>query len=199
MPVGDYRQKDKIGRLSYSANNSNYSMNMLPTVHDPSQAYADIIRGETEDYMKDYDEFERALAATISDTSLIDAVPEQVETQTRLSKEIAERNRARYGYDRTAAEQQEVVRSQQRGAALGLAGGLTNARIAQKEQNYQTMASLINIGADSYSQNINALSQASAGHTERMNAYKMAKAQHKSNMIGTAASLGSAVILGAFL
>ena len=198
MTVGDYRQRQKSGKLSYSANNANY-MDMIPTVHDPSQAYADIIKGEYEDYMKDYDEFERALAASTRDTSLIDAVPEQIETQTRLSKEIAERNRARYGYDRTAAEQAEVVRSQQRGAALGLAGGLTNARIAQKEQNYQTMAGLINIGADSYSQNINALSQASAGHTERANAYKMAKAQHKSNMVGTVSSLGSAVILGAFL
>ena len=89
MTVGDHRQRQKAGTLSYSANNANY-MNMLPTVHDPSQAYASIIRGETEDYMKDYDEFERALASSISDTSLIDAVPEQVETQTRISKEIAE-------------------------------------------------------------------------------------------------------------
>jgi hypothetical protein len=201
MTVGDHRQAQKIGTLNYNANSNKYSdwsTSNLPAVNDPSQAYANIIKGESADYMKDYGAFEEALIAARKDTSLIDAVPEQIETQTRLSGEIAERNRARYGYTRTAAEQSEAGRSLQRQGNLGLAGGLTNARIAQKEQNYQTMAGLINIGADSYSQNINALSSASAGHVERMNAYKMAKAQHKSNMIGTVASLGSAAIMGAF-
>ena len=201
MTIGDYRQAQKIGTLNYGANSNAYSdwdTSNLPGVGDPSQAYANIIKGESADYMKDYGAFEEALAASVKDTSLIDAAPEQIETQTRIAKEVAERNRKRYGYTRTAAEQSEADRSQQRQATLGLAGGLTNARIAQKDQNYKTMAGLINIGADSYSQNMNALSSASAGHVERANAYKMAKASHKANMIGSVASLGSAAIMGMF-
>ena len=182
MPIGNTT-------LNYQSRSSFYEdwnkEETLPEVADIGQTYADIIRGET-------------LIASRKDTSLIDAVPEDVARESQKAKEIAERNRQRYGYQQTAIERDETGRSEQRGEALNLAGGLTNARVAQKEQNYQTMAGLINIGADSYSQNINSLSKASAGQTERMNAYKAAKGSHKASMISTGATLGSAAILAAF-
>jgi|TARA_R110002073_G_scaffold306761_1_gene476083 hypothetical protein len=195
MPIGNTT-------LNYQSRSSFYEdwnkEETLPEVADIGQTYADIIRGETQDYMKDYGDFEEALIASRKDTSLIDAVPEDVARESQKAKEIAERNRQRYGYQQTAIERDETGRSEQRGEALNLAGGLTNARVAQKEQNYQTMAGLINIGSDSYSQNINSLSKASAGQTERMNAYKAAKGSHKASMISTGATLGSAAILAAF-
>ena len=195
MPIGDHRSQQKQGTLEYGGNSSLYNSYQMPAVQDPGAAYEQIMRTESADYMADYGAFEEALVQARQDTSLIDAAPEVAATQTRLAGEIAERNRQRYGYNQTAVEESEAERSLQRQGALSLAGGLTNARVAQKEQNYQTMAGLINIGSDSYSQNIGALSSASAGYRERQEAYKNARAQQKASTVSTVASLGSAAIM----
>ena len=74
----------------------------------------------------------------------------------------------------------------------------TNELKLQKEQNYKTMAGLMNVAANAYSSNINALSGASAGQVARKNAYDQAQAAYKSNVYGTIGSLGSVAILAAF-
>ena len=127
---------NKLGDLNYDTDKyADWNEYSLPTVNDPEQTFADIMLGEQRDYMKDFAAFEESLVAARDDTSLIDAVPEDVAMQAQKAREIAERNKRRFGVTSTAVEEREAERSLQRGETLGLAGGLTNARIAQKEQN----------------------------------------------------------------
>lgn len=148
-------------------------------------------------YIRNYRDFEEALIQSRQDTSLIDAVPEDVETQTRLAREIGERNKQRYGYTSTAVEESEAERDLQRGGALNLAGGLTNARLAQREQNMKLLGDLINIGQGVNRSSLSQLATADENTTMRKNAYQQAKAQHKSQTNQMIGSMGMA--LAAFL
>jgi hypothetical protein len=146
-------------------------------------------------YISNYRDFEEALIQSRQDTSLIDAVPGDVEQQTEIAKGIAERNKRRYGYNQTAVEARESQRESERGASLGLAGGLTNARLAQRESNMRMLGDLINIGQGVNRSALQQLGVADENATARKNAYTQAKASHKSQTLGMLGSLGAMAIM----
>ena len=107
---------NRLGDLNYDTDKyAEWNQYSLPTVNDPEQTFANIMLGEQRDYMKDFAAFEESLVAARDDTSLIDAVPEDVAMQTKKAREIAERNKRRFGVTSTAVEEREAERSLQRG------------------------------------------------------------------------------------
>jgi hypothetical protein len=186
-----------IGTLNYGSTQGGYNASSLPSVSDPDKTMADVSRRQHESYITNFRDFENALIAARDDTSLIDAVPEDVETQARVAKGIQERNKKRYGYTSTAAEEAEAERDIQRGTALDLAGGLTNARLAQREQNMQLLGDLINIGQGVNRSSLSQLGTAGENAVMRKNAFQQAQAQSKAQRNSMIGSMGTA--LAAFL
>ena len=139
--------------------------------------------------VREFRPFEQSLIDSVNDTSLVDAVPEEVEEQSRISQEIDERNRSRYGYNRTAVEQQEVAREAQRTKNIGLAGGLNNSRLAQRERNQNLLAQLVNIGQGLNRGSLGQMGSAAEMAINRKNAFTQAKAQSKAQRWGFLGSL----------
>jgi len=174
-----------LGTLDYNPDaNRNYSIGNLPEVTDPNKAFADVTRGQHEYLIREFRPFEQSLVGSIDDTSLVDAVPEDVREQSRIAREIDERNRSRYGYDRTAVEQREVGREAQRAETTGLAGGLNDARLAQRNRNQSLRASLVNIGQGINREALGQMSSAASMETQRNNAYRADRAAAKAQRWG---------------
>ena len=179
-----------LGTLDYDPNSSqNYSASRLPAVSNPDSAFANVSRRQHEFLVREFRPFEQALIESVNDTSLVDAVPEEVEEQSRIAKEIDERNRSRYGYNRTSMEQQEVAREAQRTQNTMLAGGLNNARLAQRERNQNLLAQLVNIGQGLNRGSLGQMGSAAEMAINRKNAYTQAKAQSKAQRWGFLGSL----------
>lgn len=198
QPVGEPEQvqtqssnpASDLGTLNYDPNSSqNYSASNLPQVSDPDKAFANVTKRQHEFLIREFRPFEQSLIESVNDTSLIDAVPEEVEEQARISQEIDERNRSRYGYNRTAVEQQEVAREAQRTKNIGLAGGLNNSRLAQRERNQNLLAQLVNIGQGLNRGSLGQMGSAAEMAINRKNAFTQAKAQSKAQRWGFLGSL----------
>ena len=198
QPVGEPEQvqtqssnpASDLGTLNYDPNSSqNYSASNLPQVSDPDRAFANVTQRQHNFLVREFRPFEQSLIDSVNDTSLIDAVPEEVEEQSRISQEIDERNRSRYGYNRTAVEQQEVAREAQRTKNIGLAGGLNNSRLAQRERNQNLLAQLVNIGQGLNRGSLGQMGSAAEMAINRKNAFTQAKAQSKAQRWGFLGSL----------
>ena len=174
-----------LGTLSYDPQAAaGYSASSMAPIGDPDAYYATVAQNQYETSIQEFQPFEQALIDTLEDTSIVDSVRGDVETQSRIAKEVAERNRQRYGYDQTAAERSEVSRAQQRGQATNLAGGLNTARLAQRERNKNLMADLINIGLNQQRSSMYQLGVSAQNAVDRRNAYTQAQAQAKSQRFG---------------
>jgi len=174
----------------------NTSVSNLPEVSDPEKVYADITRQDYENYLRDFRGFEERLIAAREDTSLIDRAREDAIKQTQIARGVQQRNIERYGgAGLSAMQRQEQERALQRGGQLNLAGGLNTALIQQREINQQTLADLINIGQGVNRSSLQGLGDASSMAANRQAAYKNAKAQHTSQMMGMGAQLGTAALL----
>jgi len=186
----NYNAASDLGTLNYDPNSSqNYSASNLPQVSDPDRAFANVTQRQHNFLVREFRPFEQSLIDSVNDTSLIDAVPEEVEEQSRISQEIDERNRSRYGYNRTAVEQQEVAREAQRTKNIGLAGGLNNSRLAQRERNQNLLAQLVNIGQGLNRGSLGQMGSAAEMAINRKNAFTQAKAQSKAQRWGFLGSL----------
>ena len=175
---------------------NNMSTSNLPVVDDPEKAFADITRQDYENYMKDYSGFEQQLIDARNDTSLVDRAPEDAAKQSQIAQGVQDRNISRYGgAGLSVAQRQQQQAANQRQGQLGLAGGLNTARIAQKDINQSTLADLINIGQGVNRSSLAGMGTASGNAAAKASAYKNAKAQHSSNMVGMGASLASAAIM----
>ena len=188
---GNYRGQGGQGSQGGSAN---YAAT-LPQVSDPEKAYADITRGEFNDYVANYRDFEMELLDRASnDTSLIDQARTDSTNASALTAGIASRNASRYGGRMTPAQQQAMDRNLERGNVLGSVKSIADARIAQDEANTALMSDLINIG-----QGVNRSSQQQLGNaaqdaSARKQAYSQAKAASKANTYSTIGSLGAMAI-----
>jgi hypothetical protein len=181
---------------SNMAQTRSYSTSTLPSVDDPEKTFANITRQDYENYLQDFSGFEKQLIEARNDTSLVDRAPEDAAKQAEIARGVQERNISRYGgAGLSIAQRQEQQRALQRQGQIGLAGGLNTARIAQKDINQRTLADLINIGQGVNRSSIEGLGTASANAASKAAAYKNAKAQHTSNMVGLGSSLASAAIM----
>ncbi|MAD25015.1 MAG: hypothetical protein CMO44_12670 [Verrucomicrobiales bacterium] len=167
----------------------------LPAVEDPAAAYAKITRGEYNDFMTNYSQFEEDLLnRAMTDTSLIDQAREDSSMAGDISKGVAARNASRYGNSLTPAQQRALTRSIDRGTALGSVQSLSNARIAQNEANTALMSDLINIGQGLNRTSQNQLGNAAQDQKAREMAYDNARSAHKANTYSTLGSLGAMAI-----
>ncbi len=188
-----------IGTLDYNpGSNQSYSANQLPSVSDPDKTMANVSRSQHERYIRNFRGFEEALIAAKDDTSLIDAAKKDAPEQARIAREVAERQRSRYGLTQTAVEARETQRASQRGEAINLAGGVNNARLAQRDANTRLISDLINIGQGVNRSSLSQLGAAGENAVARKNAYQQAKSAHKQqtySMIGTAGAMLAAFLI----
>lgn len=172
----------------------------LPGVSDPEQTFAEITRGEFNDYVRDFEQFELdAIERAQNDTSLIDAAREDSAQAGQIAGQVAQRNLSRYGGQLTPAQQQQQSASLQRSTALGSIQALSDARIAQREANQALLADLIDIGQGVNRASQRQLGSAAADANARSQAYRNAKAQSQAQTYQTVGSLASAAILAAFV
>ena len=167
----------------------------LQDVKNPDSAYADILRQDYNDYIGNFREFEKRLLAMTDDTTLVDRSRENAATQSRIAGEIQQRNLERYGGSGlSAAQLQQQQRAAQRGSQLSMANTVNNARVQQRELNQALLQEVIGIGQGVNARSLEGLGTAAMGEVQRRGAYKQAKANYASSMIGAGAS-----ILAAFL
>ena len=164
--VGDLR-----GDLQYR--NSQTTSN-LPMVSDPEKTNADLLRKDYDTYIQNFRPFEEKLLASVNDTSLIDAVPEDVKKQQDIAAGVQQRNLSRYG-----------------GAGLSVA---QTARINQDAINKKSIAELINIGQGVNRNAMQGMGNAAGLAGQREAQFKGAKAQHHNSMV----SLGTMATLAMF-
>ena len=210
QPVGDVTKVDTaataagnagpgIGTLNYDpTSNQGYSASRLPQVTDPDKTMGNVARSQHERYIRNFRGFEEALIAARDDTSLIDAAREDAPEQARIAREVAERQRSRYGLTQTAVEARESERASQRGEAINLAGGLNEARLAQRDANTRLLSDLINIGQGVNRSSLSQLGAAGENAVARKNAYQQAKSAHKQqtySMIGSAGAMLAAFLI----
>lgn len=189
------RQYDPVSNTS-----STDTVGSLPEVTDARQTYADITRGEYNDYVRDYRQFERdQIEKARTDTSLIDSAREDSAMASQLSGQVAQRNIGRYGAQLTPAQLQQQQGSLQRSTALGSIQALSDARIAQREANQRLLSDLINIGQGVNRASQAQLGQAAADQSSRETAYRNAKAQSKAQTYQTVGTLASAALIAAFI
>ena len=186
-----------IGTLDYETTQDTYNTGQLADVNNPDQVMAGVAADQHERYIRNFRDFENALIAARDDTSLIDAVREDVPEQSQIAREVARRQRSRYGLQQTAVEARESARASQRGEAISLAGGLNNARIAQREANTRLLSDLINIGQGVNRSSLSQLGTAGENAVARRNAYRQARAGHKAQTAQMVGSMGA--MLAAFL
>jgi hypothetical protein len=182
-----------IGTLNYANTNRGFTADELPAVSDPDATYADVVEGQYEQYIRNFRDFENALIASRDSTDLIDAAREDTPQQIALAEGIAKRNRERYGYRPTAVEAQEMQRATQRGGALTLAGGLNNARLAQRDANQRVLSDLINIGQGVNRSSLSGLGSAAQNAASRQQAFQNDRAAYKQQTAGFLGRIGSAV------
>nr|WP_273424929.1 hypothetical protein [Halomonas sp.] len=172
----------------------------LPEVSDPEQTYADITRGEYNNYIRDYRQFELdAIRRATTDTSLIDSAREDSAQAGQIAREVAQRNLSRYGGQLTPAQQQQQSANLQRSTTLGSIQALSDARIAQREANQRLLSDLINIGQGVNRASQSQLGSAAADANARSQAYRNARAQSQAQTYQTVGSLASAALIAAFI
>lgn len=175
----------------YRSNSQNDYVSTLPSVSDPEATFAQITRQDYMDYINNFRDFEENLLGLTEDDSLRERAVADQQTQNRIAQEVQQRNIERYGgAGLSNAQRQEQQRTLQRGGQLGVVNTSNNARVQQRQINNALLNELIGIGQGVNQSSLSGLGDASAMAAQRAAAYKNAKAQHHSNMVG----LGGAVI-----
>lgn len=193
MSNRNYEDMEGLGYLPTNASQGNSS---LPAVADPEAAYAQITRGEFQDYIKNFRGMENDLIKRAqTDTSLVDQARLDSTSASDLTKQIASRNQQRYGGRMTPAQLQAMRGSIQRGSILGQIQSVGDARIAQNEANTNLMSDLINIGQGVNRSSQSQLGSAAADASSRRQAYDAAKAQSRANTYSTVGQLGAMAIM----
>lgn len=182
---GLYSERD------HRRNAQNDYVSNLPSVSDPEATFAQITRQDYMDYINNFRGFEENLLGLTEDDSLRERAVADQQTQNRIAQEVQQRNIERYGgAGLSNAQRQEQQRTLQRGGQLGVVNTSNNARVQQRQINNALLNELIGIGQGVNQSSLSGLGDASAMAAQRAAAYKNAKAQHHSNMVG----LGGAVI-----
>ena len=200
--IKDYSEANSssAGTTDTGTTDTGSSDPILQDVTDPDKVFADITRQEYLDYIKNFRDFEQKLIEkATTDTSLIDSAREDAAASEQRTTDIARRNLSRYGATLTPAQKREMQRSIERGTTLGGIQSVADARIAQRDANQRLLADLINIGQGVNRTSLAQLGSAAADATARNNAYRQARANHKSQTYSAIGSLGATAILAAFM
>ena len=162
---------------------------------DPTSDYARTTYGQHQNFIRQYRDFENDLIGSRNSDQLVTQAKEDAGMQAEIAAGIQQRNLSRYGRQLTAVEQRESQRSQRRGTALSTAGGVTNARLAQREATTRLLSDLINIGQGVNRSALQQMGVSAENAMQRRNAYQQARAQHKSQTMGMIGSIGAMAMM----
>ena len=193
------RMRPYMGSASVSEGTNPYgTVGGLSGVSDPEKAYAAITRGEYQDYVRDFRQYELDLIEKAStDTRLIDQAREDIAASQGQAAGVARRNVGRYGGQLTPAQQQQQQAQLQRANTLGGVQSIADARIAQREANQSLLGDLINIGQGVNRSSIDQMGNAATDANARQRAYEQSRAASKAQTAATVGALGSSAILAA--
>lgn len=183
-----------LPRTGYTANVAS-----LPEVSDPEETFAQITRGEYQDFVRDFGAFEDELIHRAqTDTTLVDQAKEDRGIAANVAAGVAKRNAERYGGGSlTQAQINEQKRALGRSSTLGGVQSVNDARLAQRDLNQSLLAGLIDIGQGVNQTSQAGLADAAANASQLDQQYQNARTQSRNNTIGTIASLGSAALIAA--
>lgn len=183
-----------LPRTGYTANVAS-----LPEVSDPEETFAQITRGEYQDFVRDFGAFEDELIHRAqTDTTLVDQAKEDRGIAADVAAGVARRNAERYGGGSlTQAQLNEQKRALGRSATLGGVQSVNDSRLAQRDLNQSLLAGLIDIGQGVNQTSQAGLADAAANASQLDQQYQNARTQSRNNTIGTIASLGSAALIAA--
>lgn len=170
----------------------------LPAVTDPSATLASISRGQYDDFVTNFGQFESDLINRArTDTSIVDQAREDAPKATALSKAIAKRNVSRYGAALDPATAAALERTQDVRGALGQVQAVNDARTDQDTVNSELASRLIDIGNGVQSGANQGLASSAANQSALNNAYRDARTASRNSTRSTLAGLGSLAILAA--
>lgn len=183
-----------LPRTGYTANVAS-----LPEVPDPEETFAQITRGEYQDFVRGFGAFEDELIDRAqTDTTLVDQAKEDRGIAADVAAGVARRNAERYGGGAlTQAQLNEQKRALGRSSTLGGVQSVNDARLAQRDLNQSLLAGLIDIGQGVNQTSQAGLADAAANASQLDQQYRNARTQSRNNIIGTIASLGSNALIAA--
>jgi hypothetical protein len=188
-----------VGRgLSSGYQSGGDHVSRLPNVSDPEKTFAAITRGEYNNFVRDYGQYEKNLISNAqNDTSLVDQARADIGVTASLSQDMSKRNLSRYGGSLTPAQMKAQKQNTQMSSTLGGIQAVNDAQIQQREANTTKLADLINIGQGVNRSSQGAMGQAASDASARNQAFQNAKTQANASNIGAIGSLGS--VAAAFL
>lgn len=159
--------------------------------------YGQINRQMYEDYIRNFRPYEEQILASTDDTTLIDRAQSEAEAQSRIAGEVQQRNLSRYGGQGllTPVERAEREKALALGGATNLTGALNQARLYQKDINFQTLSDVIGVGQGVLQSAMGGLADVNAMRAQREQAYQNARAQNSANMASLGAQLGTTALL----
>lgn len=172
------------GGITYSDSTGGADRALAQITQIDYQRYLDVYRP------KELELIEKAK----TDTSLIDQAKSDLETTNPLMQGVADRTASRYGATLTPMQQKQQKLTLDRGNLLGGIQGISDARIAQQDQNRALMGDLINIGQDVNRSSLGQMQAAATNEVNRKNANSAARAQRRAQNTQLAASIAMAAI-----
>lgn len=167
------------GGITYSDSTGGADRALAQMAQIDYQRYLDVYRP------KELELIEKAK----TDTSLIDQAKSDLETTNPLMQGVADRTASRYGATLTPMQQKQQELTLDRGNLLGGIQGISDARIAQQDQNRALMGDLINIGQDVNRSSLGQMQAAATNEVNRKNANSAARAQRRAQNTQLAASV----------
>lgn len=165
---------------------------------DADKTMANMTRMEFEDFKKNWAPVEEKLIEkSQTDTSLIDSAKADALAGPEQQLARLNRNAMRYGANYTEAQKQNQRNVLGRTDAIVDVDSISNARLAQKDQNRALMNDLINIGSGVQREGLSALSNAAQNESARKQAYEQAKANRTAMIYQTLGGIGAAAIIAA--
>ena len=165
------------------------------TVGNARSSLATITRDDYQKYLDTYAPVEdEALKLATSDTSLIDAAPEDARRATEVAEGITQRNIERYGADLTPAQRQELGREQQRTGQLTTTSALNFARRDQMQKNLNNLGLVLNSGVARKNTGMSLLGSSASAEGNREAGYNQSKAQARATNIGAIGTLATLAI-----
>ena len=191
-----------IGNLGNLNTTNSYN---LPSTGDPDADAAALTRAE---FLRFKQQGLPAIEGLISDAEKyldpsykgpeFEAARQSSKESSAILRGVQERNISRYGgVDRV--RQQQFNRDFDRQSTLAQVGAVSYTRDALRERGLSNLSAVSNLVNKQYTGAVDAVTSAGLNQAQRNTQYKMAKKQHKANMISSGIGLAGTAIMLAFM
>jgi len=172
--------------MTGAGSNSAYT---LPDVGNYSATYvaedaASTLKSEYEKYVQSTRPTSEIIDQRIKDLDLTSDVREDVEGSFDRTKDSMKRNRSRYGATLTPMEQIELDRGLQREEKSAIAGGLTNARVQERDMKDRLFSTKYNLELADYKEGLAGLASGGKTAYALKDEYQRQKTAYKQEQLG---------------